>query len=171
MYRWGCQGFLVEYYPKWNEVWRLWQKPVGLNLYRLILVLLSLWTFFFVGNYFHSKSPCFLGAFFLLTLRTIKTSYLYNKFIFYNHCIKFFCGLLAAGTKATAGNGWENGMGRDWKNVTCGVERMELLMLWGAEVDAWMLSIMERRGSEWGTNVVPGAQWSRNECTDRKRMK
>ena len=68
---------------------------------------------FFVGNYFHSKSPCFLGPFFLLTLRTIKTSYLYNKFIFYNHCIKFFWGLLAAGTKATAGNGWGNGMGRD----------------------------------------------------------
>jgi len=29
----GCQGFLAEYYPKCNEVWRLWQKPVGLDLY------------------------------------------------------------------------------------------------------------------------------------------
>jgi len=25
----------------------------------------------------------------------------------------FYWGLLAAGTKATVGNGWENGMGRD----------------------------------------------------------
>ena len=62
----------------------------------------------------------FLDLFFLLTLRTIKTSYLYNKFIFYNHCIKFFRGLPAAGTKATAGNGLENGMG-----MTVGTEYME----------------------------------------------
>jgi hypothetical protein len=29
----GCQGFLAEYYPKCNEVWRLWQKHEVRDLY------------------------------------------------------------------------------------------------------------------------------------------
>ncbi|MDD4994040.1 MAG: hypothetical protein PHR83_17600 [Paludibacter sp.] len=29
---------------------------------------------------------------------------------------------------------------------------------------------MKCRGSERGTKEVPGAEWSRNDCTDRKHM-
>ena len=36
-----CQGFLEKYYPT-KEVWRFFQKPKGLDLSGLILLLLSL---------------------------------------------------------------------------------------------------------------------------------
>jgi hypothetical protein len=45
-------------------------------------------------------------------------------------------GKHAAGMKATAGNGWINGMGRGLKERNMWSERMELLMPCGAKVDA-----------------------------------
>lgn len=46
--------FLSEYYPKRSEVWRLWQKPAGLDLYCRKAERLSLHIYFFWRKTYYS---------------------------------------------------------------------------------------------------------------------